>query len=109
MIVDFSKIDLREPPVLILKNIDGTEIQTLGYALNVAPELHFNEISQITFDLPATVDGVKTPHYDDVVGMRLIDLVGVGQFKLVDPTESKDGVKTIKSCKAYSLEYEFVE
>ena len=100
MIVDFSKIDLREPPVLILKNIDGTEIQTLGYALNVAPELHFNEISQITFDLPATVDGVKTPHYDDVLGLRLIDLVGVGQFKLVDPTESKDGIKTIKSCKA---------
>lgn len=50
-----------------------------------------------------------TPHYDDVVGMRIVELVGVGQFKLVDPSESKDGVKTIKSCKAYSLEYEFVE
>lgn len=109
MIVDFSKIDLREPPVLVLKNIDGTEIQTLGYALNVVPELHFNEISQITFDLPAEVDGVKTPHYDDVVGMRLVDLVGVGQFKLFDPTASKDGIRTIKNCKAYSLEYEFVE
>ena len=41
--------------------------------------------------------------------MRIVELVGVGQFKLVDPSESKDGVKTIKSCKAYSLEYEFVE
>ena len=109
MIVDFSKIDLREQPVLVLKNIDGTEIQTLGYAFNITTELHFNEISQLTFDLPEMVSGTKTPHYEDVVGMRLVDLVGVGQFKLVDPTESKDGIRTIKSCKAYSLEYEFVE
>ena len=109
MVVDFSKIDLHETPILTLKNIAGTELQTLGYAKNVAASLHFNEISELTFELPEFVDGVKTPHYDDVVGMRLIDLAGVGQFKLVNPSESKDGVKTIKSCKAYSLEYEFVE
>lgn len=109
MVVDFSKIDLHETPILTLKNIAGTELQTLGYAKNVAVSLHFNEISELTFELPEFVDGVKTPHYDDVVGMRLIDLAGVGQFKLVNPSESKDGVKTIKSCKAYSLEYEFVE
>ena len=101
MVVDFSKIDLHETPILTLKNIAGTELQTLGYAKNVAASLHFNEISELTFELPEFVDGVKTPHYDDVVGMRLIDLAGVGQFKLVNPSESKDGVKTIKSCKAY--------
>ena len=109
MVVDFSKIDLHETPILTLKNIAGTELQTLGYAKNVAVSLHFNEISELTFELPEFVDGGKTPHYDDVVGMRLVDLAGVGQFKLVNPSESKDGVKTIKSCKAYSLEYEFVE
>lgn len=109
MVVDFSKIDLHETPILTLKNIAGTELQTLGYAKNVSVSLHFNEISELTFELPEFVDGVKTPHYDDVVGMRLIDLAGVGQFKLVNPSESKDGIKTIKSCKAYSLEYEFVE
>lgn len=109
VVVDFSKIDLREAPIMTLKNIAGTELQTLGYAKNVSVEAHFNEVSQITFDLPKFVDGVKTPHYDDVVGMRIIDLAGVGQFKLVNPSETSDGVKTIKSCTAYSLEYEFVE
>lgn len=109
IVVDFSKLDLHETPILILKNIDGTELQTLGYAKNVALELHFNEISTLTFDLPEFVDGAATPHYDDVAGMRIIELVGIGQFKLVDPSETKDGVKTIKSCKAYSLEYEFNE
>lgn len=106
MVIDFSKVNLLEDPILVLKNITGAEIQTLGYAFNIKPELHYNEVSTLSFDLPAYVDGVKTPHYDDVVGMRIIDLVGVGQFILANPTITKDGVKEIKSCKAYSLEYE---
>ena len=55
------------------------------------------------------MNGVKTPHYDDVVGMKIIDLKDCGQFILVDPEESSNGISTIKSCKAYSLEYEFTK
>lgn len=114
MVIDFSKVDLKERPVLLLQNADETEIQTLGYAFNLKPDICFNEISSITFDLPAfveaEVDGeitqIKTPHYDDVVGMRTIDMDGWGRFVLVDPSIQKEGKKEIKSCKAYSLEYE---
>lgn len=106
MVIDFSKIDLKEQPVLVLRNLDGTAIQTLGYALNRKTELCYDEISNVTFDLPAYVEGVKTPHYDDVVGTRIIDMVGWGQFILINPSIEKDGIKEIKSCKAYSLEYE---
>lgn len=45
--------------------------------------------------------------YDEVVGMRLIDLQGIGQFTLLNPKESGDGVTRKKACTAYSLEYEF--
>lgn len=107
MVIDFSTINYTdEQPVLILQNADGTSLQTLGYAFNLEAELCYNEISTITFDLPAYVDGVKTPKYDDVVGSRIIDMVGWGRFILTDPSRDNDGAKEIKKCKAYSLEHE---
>lgn len=107
MVIDFSAIGvMKEQPILILKNADGTPIQTLGYAFNLKADIRYNEVSTITFDLPAYVDGEKTPHYDDVIGMRVIDMQGWGQFILVNPETSNNGVKEVKSCKAYSLEYE---
>ena len=105
MVVNFSNLDLKEKPTLVLKNLDGTAIQTLGYAFNVEVELCYNEVSTLSFDLPAQANGSPTPHYSDVIGMRIIDLVGVGQFILIDPSEIDEGVNKIKSCKAYSLEY----
>ena len=107
LVIEFSQLDCLETPVIVLKNLDETPLQPLGYIFNVETELSYNSISTISFDLPAYVDGRKTPHYDEVVGMRMLDFVGVGQFILVDPTITSDGVKEVKSCKAYSLEYEF--
>lgn len=49
MVIDFSKVNLKEKPILILKNLDGTAIQTLGYAFNVMGEFSYNEISTLTF------------------------------------------------------------
>lgn len=94
---------------MILRNLDGTAIQTLGYAFNVKAEILYNEVSTLTFDLPSKVSNVNTPHYSDVVGMRIVDLKDWGQFILVDPEEKSDGVRKLKSCKAYSLEYEFAK
>lgn len=107
LVIEFSQLDCLETPVIVLKNLDETPLQPLGYIFNVEAELSYNSISTISFDLPAYVDGKKTPHYDEVVGMRMLDFVGVGQFILVDPTITNDGVREVKSCKAYSLEYEF--
>lgn len=106
MVVDFSALDFKERPMLVLKNLDGTYIQPLEFAFDVKAKLMYNEVSEIDFELPAYVNGSKTPHYDDVVGMRMIDWIGIGQFILVNPSTKNDGVAEIKSCKAYSLEYE---
>ena len=108
MVVSFPSINETDY-VLILKNLDGTEIQTLGYAHNVVLDLSYNEVSSISFDLPNQVDGNKTPGYSSVVGMKTVDLLGVGQFILVDPVERDDGIVKVKSCKGYSLEYEFAK
>ena len=106
MVVDFSKLNLKERQTLILKNQDGTYIQPLVFTHNFEAKLCYNEVSEITFDVPAFVDCLKTPSYDDIVGMRLIDWYGIGQFILMDPSTTNDGIKEIKTCKAYSLEYE---
>lgn len=107
MVVDFSRIDLREQPVLILKNASGVPIGTLGSALNIRADIKYNEASVLEFNLPAQVDGKDTPYYKSVVGMRIVDLQDIGQFILMNPKETGDGVKKTKACKAYSLEYEF--
>lgn len=106
MIVSFSSVNWAEQPVLVLKNLDGTFIQPLTNAFNVEAKLYYNETSELSFDLPAFANGVATPYYEDVVGMRLVDWIGVGQFILVNPSVENNGYSEIKACKAYSLEYE---
>lgn len=107
MVVDFSKLDLQEQPVLILKNTTGVPIGTLGSAMNITADIKYNEASVIEFNIPAWVDGELTPYYDAVIGMRVVELQDIGQFILMNPKETGDGVKKIKACKGYSIEYEF--
>ncbi len=92
---------------MILRNLDGAAIQTLGYAFHVKAELNYNETSTLTFDYPAHVDGQQIPGYDKLVGMRIIDALGIGQFIITNPSIKEDAAKEIKSVTAYSLEYEF--
>lgn len=107
MTLDFSKLDLKNPPRLLLCNADGTPFQYLGYAFNVEAEIHFNETSVLSFDYPAEVDHSPAQHYDDIVGMREIYWPDIGYFILNNPKEEDDGVRKIKTCTAYSAEYEF--
>lgn len=108
MVVNFANIDLQERPILILENAGGTVIGVLGNAMKVSLDLKYNETSTLEFELPDHVDGVKDAFYDAVIGMRVIQMPGIGRFTLVSPEEEDDGVRKIKQCKAYSLEYEFV-
>lgn len=107
MIVDFAKFDMKERPTLILKNANCVPLGVLGYAYNISIDLCYNETSSIEFDLPAWADGSEVPYYDDVIGLQIVELKGIGQFTLVNPNETGDGVTKVKTCKGYSLEYEF--
>ena len=107
MVIDFSTAKIKEQPPLVLRNLDGTAIQVLGCASGLKAEISYNEVSSITFSVPRYVDGELTPGYDLIIGTRIVDLIGWGQFVLSDPETVNDGVNEIKSCKAFSLEYEF--
>ena len=107
MVVNFSEFKRGERPVLVLRNLSGDVLAPLGFANNVSLSLHYNEVSELTFELPAYADGEPTPDYDLVIGMRIADLQGIGRFILTDPSERDTGKTRVKTCKGYSLEYEF--
>ena len=107
MVIDFSKFDAKARPSLVLRNLDGTAIQTLGYAFNISGDFLYNEVSTLSFSYPAHVEGKRVPGYEKIVGMRLVDALGIGQFILVNPGITENASKEIKSVEAYSLEYEF--
>ena len=106
MVIDFSKINMRKRPNFILRNLDNTKIGALGHILNPSGVINYNEISEISFEYPAYDNGEKLDEYDLLTSMRIVDVEGYGQFILQKPIENDDTVKKIKSCKAYSLEYE---
>ena len=106
MVTDIASLDMNERPVLALENLDETPIAILGNAFNIEMHIAYNDMSEITFDLPAWANGQRTPGYDDVIGTRLIRFAGVGVFILVNPEVTGDGIREIKTCKAYSREYE---
>lgn len=106
MVIDFSKINMRERPKFILRNLDGKAIGFLGHILNPKATINYNEISEISFEYPAYDNGEKLDEYDLLNSMRVVDVEGYGQFILQKPIEDDNTVSKKKSCKAYSLEYE---
>ena len=107
MIVNFSNIDQNDRPILILKRADGTPIGALGYAVDVELDAHYNELSVLNFRLPAYVDGKEVPLYDELTGLKIVELKDVAQFVLNKPVESGDAINVSKQVEAYSLEHEF--
>lgn len=108
MVINLSQFDFKKMPTLILRNPDGTAIGVLGTAYNVKLDTHYNEVSVLEFDLSAYDAVMRTPHYDQVIGLRIIDLKGIGQFVLNNPNTTNAGAWEAKHCTAYSLEREFV-
>lgn len=106
MVVDFKKLNLHERPTLILRNMDCKAFGVLGRAFNITADLKFNEVSSISFDYPAIDNGELVPFYNSIKAMGIIDVKDLGQFILKDVKRNTDGIREVKSCTAYSLEYE---
>ena len=107
MVVDFSNINYQERPLLILKNASEQVLGYLGYAKNRELELNYSSVSTLRFELPAEVDGKPVPFYDDVTGLRIVEIPHIGQFIINQPEDSGNETHREKSVEAYSLENEF--
>ena len=76
--------------------------------MDVGIELKYNEVSTLTFTIASHVNGKPTEGYEKIIGLREVELHGVGMFILMNPDTSSDGVVEKKKCTCYSLEHEFV-
>lgn len=106
MIIDFTKLDCSEPPVLVLENANNQYIGVAHSAYGTALDVKYNEVSTLSFNVPAYLDGELNPAYDKLAGLRVINMNNIAKFILTEPIEKSDGVRTYKECNAYSLEYE---
>ena len=113
MIVDFKSLGHDfygkvEQPVLTLKTPDGRIISTISNYYGLKPIFRFNDVSEVEFSVPAYFDGENNNGYSEIDGMRLVEVEPFGDFVLVNPVVNNEGGrKETKSCKAYSLEYQF--
>lgn len=112
MIVDFRSIGHDfygrvEQPVLTLKTPDGRVLHTITNYYGLSTIFRFNDVSEVEFSIPAYFEGEPNACYDDVSGMRLVEVEPFGDFVLINPKIESDGGSEVKTCKAYSLEYRF--
>lgn len=115
MIIDFEDIKLDsygrlERPTLFIHTLDGKTICPVSNFFNLDCEFRFNDVSEISFDVPEKyidgVDLIRNDSYDEVRGMRVLRMEPFGSFIILNPEIKDDGVCKVKSCKCYSLEYE---
>lgn len=107
MIIDLSKINMKEQPLFLLKNKNNQIIAPLSSAHNIQGELLYNDVSTISFVIPKHYNGQDVEGYNELIGMRIIEWKDIGQFILMNPKIIGNGKYETKECTIHSLEYEF--
>jgi hypothetical protein len=109
MIVNFDLFNRPERPELILSNPNKSYISPLENAFNINLDLKFNDISELSFEIPYKKDNIITPFYDQIIGKKLILFKNITWFKIYEVNTIGDGIKETKQVKAYSLEVEIAQ
>lgn len=109
MYLDYSKLPfdrdgIPETPVLVLKTLGGKTMGTLPGVFNLKLNIKFSEPSEISFDIPAVLDGAPNPLYEKVTGHRQIYTEHYGIYETMNPTTEDDGIYKVKHVKGYSFE-----
>lgn len=109
MYLDYSKLEFDqygrpEAPVLMLKTLSGDTIGVLSGVYDLKLNIKFAEPSEISFELPAVIDGVENPLYEAVTGRKIIYTKHYGVYVTMNPSVSDDGISRVKSVKGYSVE-----
>lgn len=95
MVIDLSKLNMNENPMLLLKNQNGDVLSPIAAVLNFQGDLLYNEISQISFNVPLRYNGITNSYYDKITSMQLIEWKDIGCFILQNPSTTGDGIKEI--------------
>lgn len=101
----FDKNGRYEYPVLVLANIDRTELSIMEQTRGLVITPRFNAVSEMTFNLYKEYNGITIPYYDSVIKNKLVHVDGFGWWIIYKTTESFDGGVPYKEVSCYSYEY----
>lgn len=109
MHLDYSKLELDEngvplSPTLVLKTMHGETIGTVAEAYNIKISVKFAEPSEMSFDVPAVIDGERNGIYDELTGHRLIYTAHYGIYVIMNPSIEADGATETKHIECRSIE-----
>lgn len=109
MYLDYSKITFDkngnpETPDLILKTLGNKMVGIIPGVFNLKINVKFSEPSEISFDIPAKIDGKENPLYESVTGYKQIYTKDYGVYVTLNPSTEADGISEVKHVKGYSYE-----
>lgn len=93
-------------PELLLKTMSEDVIGVIPGVHNLRMNVKFSEPSEISFEVPAVIDGVKNWIYDRITGHKIIYTKEYGVYLVMNPETSSDGMDEKKTVKGYSIEKE---
>lgn len=109
MYLDYSKLafdaeGLPETPELLLKTLGDDVVGTIPGVHNLNFNLKFSEPSEISFDIPAQIDGERNWIYDIITGHMLIYTKHYGVYVILNPSTDADGISETKHIEGFSIE-----
>ena len=109
MYLDYSKLEFDrdgnpETPELVLKTLSDKVIGIIPGVHNLKLNIKFAEPSEISFDVPAKINGEDNPFYDAVSGYKQIYTKCYGVYEILGPSTEANGISEIKHVKGYSYE-----
>lgn len=109
MYLDYSKLRYDsfgrpEVPELTLLTLSGKAIGVLPHVSELQFHIKFSELSEMSFQIPKTVDGKVNPLYSAVTGYKLIYTEHYGVYLVMSPEETGDGLSETKQVTCYSRE-----
>lgn len=110
MVLDYSSLPFDqygrpEKPELLLKTLSGEVIGVIPGVSNLNFSINFAEVSQISFDVSAKIDGVKDNWiFDQLVGYKVIYTENYGVYVINNPSNESDGIMDVAHITGFSLE-----
>lgn len=109
MYLDYSKIEfdkdgIPETPEIELRDLEDHSLGAISGVFNLKFNIKFSEPSEISFDVPAKIDGMPNPLYDDITGYKQLYTKCYGIYVAMNPSTEEDGISAVKHVRGFSYE-----
>ena len=102
MVVNFSSIVPESDgsvkfPVMVLKSLHGGIIGVIGKYMGLSLNLKYNDVSSISFKVPAYDNGIQTKFYGDICSYHVVEIDPYGVYVLPAQRNTGTEQKNIKN------------